>query len=182
MNTQKRSSKTKRSTGRKLEPEAKTMGIDIGDQWSHYCVLNEEGEVLEEGRLRTNAEAFAQHFASEAPVRIAIENGTHSIWINEQLLGYGHDVVVANVRELHAICRNDRKSDRVDAEKLARFARLDPNLLRPIQHRSVQQQEALTVVRARNVLVRTRAALVNATRGLAKPCGFRLPACATATF
>src|SRR5947209_16933256 len=101
MNTQKRSSKTKTSTGRKLQPEAKTIGIDIGDQWSHYCVLDEEGEVLEEGRLRTNAEGFAQHFASEAPVRIAIENGTHSIWINEQLLGY--DVIVANVRELHCI-------------------------------------------------------------------------------
>lgn len=91
-------------------------------------------------------------------------------------------MIVANVRELHAICRNDRKCDRVNGEKLARFARLDPNLLRPIQHRSVQQQEALTVIRARNVLVRTRAALVNATRGLAKPCGFRLPACATVTF
>ena len=72
MNTQKRSSKTKTSTGRKLQPEAKTIGIDIGDQWSHYCVLDEEGEVLEEGRLRTNAEGFAQHFASEAPVRIAM--------------------------------------------------------------------------------------------------------------
>lgn len=85
-------------------------------------------------------------------------------------------------RELYAICRKDRKSDQVYAEKTARFARLDPNILRPIQHRSVQQQEALTVIRARNVLVRTRAALVNATGGLAKPCGFRLLTCATTTF
>jgi transposase len=89
---------------------------------------------------------------------------------------------VANVRELHAICRNDRKSDKVDAEKLARYARLDPNVLRPITHRTIALQESLTVIRARDVLVRLRAALVNAARGLAKPCGFRLPACFTRSF
>jgi transposase len=112
-------------------------------------------------------------------VRIAIENGTHSIWINEQLRGDGQEVIVANVRELHAICRNDRQSDRVDAEKLARFARLDPNVLRPITRRSVALQEALTLIRARDLLVRLRAALVNAARGVAKWCGFRLPKCST---
>ena len=94
-----------------------TIGIDIGDQWSHYCRLNDTGDVIEEGRFRTTAGALAKHFADIDSVRIAVENGTHSIWINEQLRGYGHEVIVANVRELHAICRNDRKSDRVDAEK-----------------------------------------------------------------
>lgn len=80
---------------------------------------------------------MAEDFANSDLVRIAIENGTHSIWINEQLCRYGHEVIVANVRKLHAICRDDRESNRVDAEKLARFARLDPNILRPITHRSV---------------------------------------------
>jgi transposase len=85
---------------------------------------------------------------------VAIENGTHSIWINEQLRGYGHEVIVANVQELRAISRSDRKSDRVDAEKLARYARPDPSILRPITHRSVSMQQDLTVIRAREVLVR----------------------------
>jgi transposase len=176
--------KTKQSSSRKTKKATGqiTIGIDIGDQWSHYCALNDTGEVIEEGRFRTTAGALAKHFAEINSVRIAIENGTHSIWINEQLRGYGHEVIVANVRELHAICRNDRKSDRVDAEKLARFARLDPNILRPITHRSVALQEALTLIRARDVLVRIRTALVNAARGLAKPCGFRLPKCSTKTF
>src|SRR3569833_2827269 len=66
--------------------------------------------------------------------------------------------------------------------KLARFARLDPNVLRPITHRSVALQESLTLVRARDVLVRARASLVNAARGLVKPCGFRLPNCSTKSF
>jgi transposase len=56
--------------------------------------------------------------------RVAMEAGTHSIWISEQLKEYGHEVIVANITELHSISRNDSKSDRTDAEKLARYARL----------------------------------------------------------
>jgi transposase len=41
-------------------------------------------------------------------------------------------VIVANVRELPAISHSDRKSDKVDAEKLAHYVRLDPEILRPI--------------------------------------------------
>ena len=91
-------------------------------------------------------------------------------------------MLVANVRELRAISHSDRKSDQVDAEKLARYARLDPKILRPISHRTVAQQEALTLIRARNLLVRLRTAAVNAVRGLAKPCGYRLPASSTLCF
>jgi transposase len=85
-------------------------------------------------------------------------------------------VIVAKVRELRAISHSDRKSDQVGAEKLARYARLDPKLLRPITHRTVAQQEVLTLIRARNLIVRLRTAAVNAVRGLDKPCGHRLPA------
>jgi transposase len=70
-----------------------------------------------------------------------METGTHSIWVSEQIQGLGHEVIVANVRELWAISHSDRKSDQVDAEKIARYARLDPEILRPIAHRTVAQQE-----------------------------------------
>ena len=100
-----------------------TIGIDLGDQWSHYCVLDEAGEIVEEGRFRTTPEALAKHFDGLSRARIAMEAGTHSIWINEELQQFGHEVLVANVQELHALCRSDRKSDRVDAEKSARSSR-----------------------------------------------------------
>ena len=80
-----------------------------------------------------------------ASARVAMEAGTHSIWISEQLQELGHQVIVANVRELRAISHSDGESDQADAEKLARFARLDPKILRPIAHRTVEQQEALTL-------------------------------------
>jgi transposase len=111
-----------------------------------------------------------------------MEAGVHSIWINEQLESLGHEVIVANVRELRAISHSDRKSDQVDAEKLARFARIDPKILRPIEHRTVQQQEALTLIRARNLIVRLRTSAVNAVRGLTKSCGYRTPAASTCCF
>jgi transposase len=159
-----------------------TIGIDLGDVWSHYCTLNQDGEVVDRGRFRTTPAGVDKWFTDLPRVRVAMEAGTHSIWISEQLEELGHEVIVANVRELRAISHSDRKSDQVDAEKLARFARLDPKILRPISHRTVAQQEALTLIRARNLLVRLRTAAVNAVRGLAKPCGYRLPASSTLCF
>jgi transposase len=89
---------------------------------------------------------------------------------------------VANPRELKGISQSVRRSDVQDAEKLARYARLDPQLLHPITHRSVAMQEALNIVRARAVLVRMRATAVNAVRSLIKPLGYRLPLCSTESF
>jgi len=159
-----------------------TIGIDLGDVWSHYCTINEEGEVIDRGRFRTNPSGVDKRFRDLEPIRIAMEAGTHSIWISEQIRDLGHEVIVANVRELRAISHSDRKSDSVDAEKLARYARLDPEILRPIAHRTVAQQETLTLIRARDVLVRLRTGAVNSVRGLAKPCGCRLPASSTLCF
>ena len=159
-----------------------TIGIDLGDVWSHYCTLNLDGEVVNRGRFRTTPKAVEKWFTDVPEARVAMEAGTHSIWISEQLKELGHEVIVANVRELRAISHSDRKSDKVDAEKLARYARLDPKILRPIAHRSVEQQQALTLIRARNVLVRLRTAAVNAVRGLTKSCGHRMPASTTRCF
>jgi transposase len=158
-----------------------TVGIDLGDVWSHYCTLNEDGEVVDRGRFRTTPKAIEKWFKDVPQARVAMEAGTHSIWISEQLRELGHEVIVANVLELRAISHSDRKSDQVDADKLARYARLDPEILRPIVHRTVEQQEALTLIRAREVMVRLRTAAVNALRGLTKSCGYRMPASSTSS-
>ena len=134
-----------------------TIGIDLGDVWSHYCTLNQDergGQPRPLQELRPKA--IEKWFTDVPSARVAMEAGTHSIWISQQLEELGHEVIVANVRELRAISHSDRKSDKVDAEKLARYARLDPEILRPRTHRTVEQQQALTLIRARNVLVRLR--------------------------
>jgi hypothetical protein len=79
---------------------------------------------VDRGRFRTTPSGVEKWFTDLPPVRIAMEAGTHSIWVSEQLQELGHEVIVANVRELRAISHSDRKSDTVDAEKIARYARL----------------------------------------------------------
>ena len=89
----------------------------------------------------------------------------------------GHEVIVANPRKVKLITQSVKKNDRMDAEQLARLARVDPKLLSPIHHRGPEAQADLAVVRARMTLVDARTELINSARGLAKPMGERLPKC-----
>jgi transposase len=91
-------------------------------------------------------------------------------------------VLVANARQLRLIYGSDRKSDRVDAETLARLGRLDPALLKPIHHRGPEAQADLAQLRARDALVRTRTLLINHVRGAVKAWGARLPASSAPAF
>jgi len=159
-----------------------SIGVDVGDKYSHVCVIDEAGDVLEETRLRTTRKAFLRHFAEREPADVALEVGTHSLWISRLLQECGHDALVANARKVELISRGDSKNDRTDAELLARIRRVDPKLLAPVEHRSKQAQVDMELLRARDLLVRTRANLVNHVRGVVKANGERLPACSTAAF
>ena len=110
-----------------------SVGLDLGDKYGFFHVIAPDGEFLEEGRVPMTPAALRRRFGSAEPLRIAIETGTHSPWVSRQLESFGHEVIVANSRQLRLIYQNDRKSDRVDAEYLARLARLDPQLLKPIR-------------------------------------------------
>jgi transposase len=94
----------------------------------------------------------------------------------------GHEVLVANSRKLRLIYANKRKSDEVDAENLARLARLDPKLLFPLKHRGEECQAHLALIRSRQALVGTRTQLVNHVRGAVKSFGSRLPKCPARSF
>src|ERR1039457_4978673 len=156
-----------------------TVGLDMGDRFSHYCLLNGEGDVVEEGRMQSTEAALRRHFQGEPCLRIALECGTHSPWVSRLLTALGHQVIVANARKIRAITASESKNDRNDAEKLARFAAHDPRLLSPLEHRSEQRQVDLNLIHARSPLVRARTMIVNALRGLVKSAGGRLPACST---
>lgn len=158
-----------------------TVGIDIGDRYSQVCILDGDGEIVEESRIRTTAQAFDRKFATLKPTRMALEVGTHSPWISRKLQSLGHDVIVANPRAVRLIYQNTRKNDRVDAEMLARLARVDPKLLKPVTHRDEQAQAALAVLHSRDALVRVRTALVNHVRGTVKSMGGRIRGCSTAS-
>jgi transposase len=166
----------------KLTQNNVVVGLDLGDRFSWLCVLDEDGEVVEEGRIQSTDLALRRWFESRETACVALEVGTHSPWISRLIQELGHEVIVANARHVRMIYDGDRKSDRLDAEALARLARLDPALLHGIEHRTVKAHEDLAIIRAREALVRTRTRLINHVRGAVKSAGHRVPRCSSASF
>jgi transposase len=158
------------------------VGIDIGDKFSVVVFLDKDGEVIEESRIPTTRNAFIQKFKSIPSSRTAMEVGSHSRWVSQTLKEMGHEVIVADARKLRLIYENPRKDDKIDAEYLARLARLDPKLLSPVFHRGQEAQAHLTVIRSRDMLVRTRTMLINHVRSMVKSTGVRLPSCSATSF
>ena len=103
-----------------------TIGMDLGDKTSLYCVFNDRGDVVKEGTVATTRKGMAQVYGAMRRTRIAIEVGTHSPSISRLLTSFGHEVIVANARQVKLISASSRKDDRLDARLLARLARVDP--------------------------------------------------------
>jgi transposase len=168
---------------RASEAMQSVIGIDLGDRFSYVHELDmQTGETLSQARLPTSPETFGKHFASIPQARITLEVGAHSPWSSRLLQGLGHQVVVANPRTLALIHSSTRKRDELDAEKLARLARLDPKLLSPIRHRSLQAHADRTRLKVREALVRSRTSLIIHTRNMLKAFGIQIPKCASTCF
>lgn len=163
------------------KPGKQTVGFDLSDKVSTFVVLDSEGQIVTEGKVKTTREAIVRQFAAEACI-IALEVGGHSPWVSRLLLELGHEVIVANPREVALIARNQRKTDRLDALRLAQLARVAPDLLSPVRHRSQRAQVDLELLRARDVLVAARTSLINHIRSVAKSLGVRLPVSSSSSF
>lgn len=159
-----------------------TVGIDLGDRRSEVCVLGSDGEVKRRFGVATTREGLEKKLGDLVRARVVIEVGTHSPWVSRWLEAKGHEVIVANARAVRSIAESDRKTDRNDAEQLARLGRADPKLLRPIRHRGEAVQRHRMLLAVRDHLVRTRSSFVVQARGLTKALGERLPKCKAETF
>jgi transposase len=159
-----------------MTPNLVTLGIDVSDRFSSYCVLDPAGDVVEEGRLRTTESALLSRF-KDFTGRVVVEAGTHSPWISRVFADLGTEVVVANPRRVQLIAQSTRKNDKADAQTLARLGRIDPNLLTPIIHRSAQAQADLAYIRSRSAMLSARTVLINHVRGSVKSVGGRIPVC-----
>ena len=155
---------------------AQTVGIDVSDRFTSLCIMDGQGEIVEESKVRTTPEAFTRRFSTLTPSRVVLEVGTHSRWASKLIADHGHEVIVANPWKVRLIAASIKKTDRSDAETLARLGRVDPKLLSPIHHRSAQAHADLAMIHARQSLVASRSLLINHVRGAVKPLGSRLPA------
>lgn len=164
-------------------PFPTTVGVDLGDRHSHFCVLDgQTGRSLEEGRAPTTRPALQKLFARLTPARLVLEVGGQSSWVSRLAEEAGLEVIVANPRKTTLISRNERKNDRTDAELLARLGRMDTKLLSPVRHRSAACQADRAVIRSRLAAVDARTALINHARGLLKSFGYRAPSCSAESF
>ena len=159
-----------------------TFGIDVSDRYSQLGVLRDDGAVLREERGRATTAALTRALSTRRGARVVLEVGPLSRWLSRMLAELGHDVIVANPRRVALIARSQRKTDRCDAEQLARLGRFDPELLAPIRHRGAETQADLQVLRSRDALMRSRTALINHVRGSVKAWGAALPSCTAWAF
>ena len=67
-----------------------TVGVDLGDQWSAYCILGLEGERLIEGQLASTQPSVVEFFQGLPAARVVLEVGTHSAWVRELISDCGH--------------------------------------------------------------------------------------------
>jgi transposase len=160
----------------------KTIGIDLGDKSHQVCMLNQEGKIVKEEQIGNTRQSLLKMFSSLPPALIALEVGTHSSWIAALLTELGHEVLVANPRKLKAISDSQQKTDKNDARLLAKIARVDPELLCPIRHRSLQTQIDQALIKARQGLLKVRTELINQCRGIVKSIGGRLASCSPECF
>jgi len=144
------------------------VGLDLGDKQTEVCVLDEAGAVVERSTIRTNRQALTSAVAHLGTARVVLEVGPNSRWVEEVLAVTGHEIIVANPRQLRLIWKRPRKTDKSDALMLARLARLDVTLLAPVHHRSRAAQTDLAMLKARDMLVRVRTKLVVHVRGLSE--------------
>jgi transposase len=159
-----------------------TIGLDVGDKQTHFCAIDSERNVLKRGSFATRGDYLEKAVAPFPDAKIVLEAGSQSPWMSRVLRGRGYRVQVANPRQVELISKDRRKTDRRDAETLARLGAALPEVLGDVHHRGEQAQAHLSVVRARDLLVRIRGMAVQQVRSICKAFGVRLPKKSTDAF
>lgn len=160
-----------------------TIGMDLGDKRSFlYVVDNATGEEVEQTNIPTTIKSIDRWFARRPPATVVIEVGTHSGWVSRLIAKHGHEVLIADPRQVRNLAKGGNKDDHLDSEFLARLGRFDRKLLKPIKLRTEETQVALGLLRSRDNLVQARTQLINHIRGAVKAVGVRLPSCSSESF
>ncbi len=161
---------------------AAVVGIDLGDRKSWLCRLELDGQVSDDRSIKTTREALVREFEGKPRLRIVIEAGGQSNWIAQLLMRLGHEVIVANSRQLKLISASMSKSDRRDAWKLAELGLTSPNLLAATEPRSEQTLADRAELVSRDLLVKLRTDTIGSVRGQLKNFGYRVTKGSAETF
>ena len=106
------------------------VGLDVSQDQTSICVVDESGRVLWQGKCASTPEAIAATLGSQAPQaeRIGLESGPLSIWLCHGLTALGLPVVCLDARHAKAALKLQlNKSDANDARGLAQIVRTEPS-------------------------------------------------------
>jgi transposase len=118
------------------------VGLDVHQSTISVAVLNAEGKLMMQSVIATKATAILDLLRGlRGMLHVTFEEGTHSAWLYDVVVGRVARVVVCNPRK-NALLKSGNKSDRIDARKLADLLRMGG--LSPVYHgeqstRSLQQ-------------------------------------------
>ena len=152
------------------------VGLDVSEENIEIFILPSDSEQGKHGSIENSMDAlkkFCNKIDEPSSVLVAMETGTHSAWMSELLENCGFQVLVGNARKLAAIWKNENKSDRNDAELLARPARNDQKLFAAIRHNPSDIRADLAVVKMREAVSECRTKLINTARGILRSFGIK---------
>src|SRR5262245_48006452 len=132
------------------------IGIDVHQRESQVCIVDEDGQVLLERRVRTRGERFAALLDGRDRARVVLEASTESEGVAQALEALGHEVIVAdpNFAPMYATRSRRVKTDRRDARTLADACRL--GAYRAAHRTSAAQRVVRAQLAVREALVHTR--------------------------
>jgi len=159
------------------------IGMDLSDRTADYFAAKRgTGEFWRRGQIELTREGLTEFLADLPRSWVVIETGTHSRWIKEHIEAMGHEVTVADARQLRIIFHGRHKTDALDAKALCDLALLRKSLLCPVALRGEAMQRDLAMIRIRDAAVRARSLLVNNVRGTVKTLGERVRSGSTEYF
>jgi hypothetical protein len=98
------------------------VGLDVSQDQTSICVVDESGRVLWQGKCASTPEAIAATLGSRAPQAERMESGPLSIWLCHGLTALGLPVVCLDARHAKAALKLQlNKSDANDARGLAQI-------------------------------------------------------------
>ena len=158
----------------------RSVALDLGKKI--YCCEVKNGKVVERRTARELKELLSFLGPNTPPARVAIEACREAWFVEGELRSWGKEPVLVDTTRSKqlGIGQHGRKTDRIDAEVLARG--LERGLVPEAHLLSPHRQQLRYQLGVRRMLVETRAHYITAIRGLARAHGVRLKACHSPTF
>ena len=159
----------------------RNVALDLGAKRTSYCEIA-QGHVVRRATASAVSSLESVLGPDQSPARVAIEACREAWFVHDLLVEWGNEVLVVDTtrsRQL-GIGGHRRKTDRIDAEVLARAVERGGI---PLAHvLSPARRELRRVLGVRRALVEMRASSVTTIRGLVREQGSRIPGCETKNF